>query len=189
MDIDSSALMDGGRFRARDHSTHSVPLGPLEHRALSSDTRHTAHIMKFRTQVSRSLLGSLVLCISVAAQELEVQKLTAPTPAANSTMGNSVAIEGTRIVVGQRSAESVLVFEHVAGSWQFDTELSPPVGLPGLFGTVVGLSGDTVVVGSPREDSAVPDAGGAYVFALQSGVWVQTEHASPLSYHHRVCTS
>jgi hypothetical protein len=110
----------------------------LEHRALSSDTIHAAHIMKFHTQVCRSLLGSLALCVSVSAQELEVQKLTAPTPTQSAYMGHVVALEGLRMVAGQYGINKALVFDLVAGSWTIGAELAPPVGAGGLFGWAVG---------------------------------------------------
>src|SRR5262249_11891529 len=57
--------------------------------------------------------------------------------------------------------------------------------ISGYFGTAVAISGDTVVVGAPREasnatgvngdqdDTSAPDSGGAYVFVRNGSTWAQ----------------
>jgi FG-GAP repeat len=132
--------------------------------------------MRPNTLLAPTCAASVILSISVAAQELEVQKLTAPTPTPSAFMGGDVALEGNRAVVGQPGANSVLVYERPLGSWVLDTELFPLAGAGGSFGWAVEMSGNTIAVGNFFEDTAATDAGAVYVFTRQGGVWSQSEH-------------
>ena len=115
----------------------------------------------------------------------QTAKLTASDRAANDEFGTSVGVDGDTIVVGAPGDESgegsAYVFAKPKnGDWATSTEtakLSASDGAAGdEFGTSVAVDGATIVVGSWGEDEgytgvAVTNAGGAYVFALESGVW------------------
>lgn len=54
-----------------------------------------------------------------------------------------------------------------------ETKIVAPNGKPSdLFGFSVAMSGDTIIAGTPYEDSAAQDAGAAYVFVRINGDWL-----------------
>ncbi|MCA8943681.1 MAG: FG-GAP repeat protein [Planctomycetes bacterium] len=131
--------------------------------------------------------------------------LKASNTASGDNFGWSVAVHGDTIVVGAPNEDSaatgvngnqaddsvtnsgaVYVFVRTAGAWtqQAYVKASNPDVSDG-FGVSVSVSGDTVVVGADREDSAATgvdgdeaddsatSAGAAYVFARSGGSWTQ----------------
>jgi FG-GAP repeat len=103
--------------------------------------------------------------------------LANPSPEANDRFGTSVAISGTRVVVGvpnddagATDAGSAYVYDLASG-----TPTVPVVTLnnPGpaagdLFGYSVAISGTRVVVGAHQDDAGSTNAGTAYVFDISS---------------------
>ena len=92
----------------------------------------------------------------VDAPWIQTQKLLAEDAAANRYFGASVAIRGTKILVGapgtdgSNSGEAVYLFELNAGNWkQTDKETGS-----GDFGRSVALAGSFGVVGAPAADNA-----------------------------------
>jgi hypothetical protein len=100
-----------------------------------------------------------------------------PSPALNDNFGDTVAISGTRVVVGCRHDDTA---ETEAGiAYVFDVSRDQPdVPVATLnnpapfwsdhFGNAVAISGTRVVVGAWTDDAATADAGTAYVFDLAS---------------------
>ncbi len=111
----------------------------------------------------------------------EREKLRAPDAAAGDQFGHAVAIADDLLVVGARSddspaldAGSAYVYRLAAGSWRFETKITASDSAAGdNFGTAVGLSGTTIVVGAPGDDDAGNGAGAAYVFAFNGTTWVE----------------
>src|SRR6266511_3839826 len=108
------------------------------------------------------------------------QKLEASDPAAFDGFGFSVAISGETVVVGALFDDgaaglqqgSAYVFARSGGVWtQQQKLLASDAAAGALFGISVAISGETVVVGAPRDDSR----GSAYVFARNGGVWSQQQ--------------
>lgn len=103
--------------------------------------------------------------------------LNNPDPAADDYFGNSVAISGTRVVVGAigddsgaNGAGSVYVFDLSAAPTEPVTKLNNPAPATGdQFGRSVSISGAYVVVGVPTDDMGGTDSGNAYVYNLGSG--------------------
>ncbi len=91
--------------------------------------------------------------------------------------GYAVALSGDTALIGAVETlayGTVYVFVRDAGTWTLKQELVAPDGISGrFFGSALGLSGDTMVVGASALDYVV---GEAYVFVRQGGVW--TEQAS-----------
>jgi hypothetical protein len=115
----------------------------------------------------------------------QTAKLTA-SDGADAKFGSSVAISGNTIVIGapcqpvfygSRKSNDFLgaayVFVKPASGWADMTptaKLTPSDGAPGDFmGLSVGISGNTIVVGSNQIDSGGP--GAAYVFVKPSDGW------------------
>ena len=131
--------------------------------------------------------------------------LKASNTGANDTFGYSVAISGDTIVVGAPTEDSAAtgvngnqadnsatdagaayVFTRSAGVWSQQAYLKASnTGAGDQFGYSVALSGDTIVVGAWREDSAATGvngnqadnsagiSGAAYVFTRRAGTWSQ----------------
>ena len=120
----------------------------------------------------------------------EPAQLTASDSADDDEFGISVDVDGNTIVVGAHQHDVVgddnqegaaYVFAKPKnGDWATSTETAKLTASDGAagdeFGTSVAMDGATIVVGSWGEDEgytgvAVTNAGGVYVFALESGVW------------------
>ena len=129
--------------------------------------------------------------------------LKAHQVSANDQFGYSVAVSGDTVVVGAQGEDSsstrvnsaanesaadagaAYVFVRSGTIWAQQAYLkAQQVNAGDLFGLSVGISGDTVVVGSHFEDSgtsainahpdeSVANAGAAYVFARQGSMWSQ----------------
>ncbi len=156
----------------------------------------------------------------VWTQEAYLKPAAVGTTQAGDLFGISVAVSGDTMVVGAHQEDSsttgvnstpddgftaansgaAYVFVRSAGVWTQQAYLKPAaVGTTqsgDLFGFSVAVSGDTVVVGAPYEDSSTmgvnstPDesvdqfgspanSGAAYVFVRSAGVWTQQAYLKP----------
>lgn len=119
--------------------------------------------------------------------------LKAPVAAAFTQFGASIAVSGETIVVGapdssdlQNFSGAADVFVRTGTVWSAEAHLkaSNP-GAGDHFGDAVSISGESLVVGASREDSAAtgvdgdessngaPGSGAAYVFARSGTAWMQ----------------
>ena len=158
------------------------------------------------------------LTIDPIAQQAYLKPAAVGTTQEIDRFGSSVAISGDTVVVGASGEsssttgvnstpnESVLasgaayVFVRSAGVWAQQAYLKPAaVGTTQSddnFGTSVAISGDTVVVGAPREDSSTTginstpnesvdgfgnpaNSGAAYIFVRSASVWTQQAYLKP----------
>ena len=109
------------------------------------------------------------------------QKLEAGDAAAGDLFGHSVAISGETVVLGapqDASAQgSAYVFVRSGGVWSHQQKLvASDAAADDQFGTSVTISGETIVIGAPRDNGAAgSDQGSAYVFVRSGGVWSQQE--------------
>ncbi len=112
-----------------------------------------------------------------------LDKLTASDGTASDRFGISVSVSGDTAVVGapheavegRPQQGAAYVFTRVGGSWVEQAKLVAADGAAAdRFGTAVGVSGDTVVVGAFLGDVGVnPDQGSAYVFSRTGGTWTE----------------
>lgn len=105
-------------------------------------------------------------------------------------LGMAVAVSGETLVggapyattqTGGFAAGAVYVYVRQGGNWQAQTRLTAPDGNSfDLFGGAVDLAGDTLVVGAQGADSpsGARNAGAAYVFHRENGVWVEQARLS-----------
>lgn len=151
-----------------------------------------------------SLFGALVASGEAQTNERALVQ-EAFLKAANAEMGDfygwSVVIEGGTAVVGavgedsdgsspadnsERASGAVYVFVKSGGNWVPQAYLKAAIGeVEDSFGLSLALSGDTLVIGAPYEDSAsreingdatdnlASDAGAAYVFTRSGSIWTQ----------------
>ena len=102
----------------------------------------------------------------------------------NDRAGTAVAFNGVTAVVGApatsvnaNAAQGVVyVYTFTNYSWNLQTTLIASDGTAGdEFGTSVALSGDTLIVGSPKHAGY----GAVYVYCMYGGAWVQQTKLSP----------
>ena len=137
--------------------------------------------------------------------------LKASNARAGDWFGSSVAVSGDTVVVGARFEDSgaqgidgnqadssapdsgaAYVFTRTGGVWTQQAYVKASNTRAGhRFGFSVDLSGNTLIVGAPSEDSAAtgidgdqadtsaPDSGAAYVFTRTGGIWTQEAYVKP----------
>ena len=127
--------------------------------------------------------GSAYVFVRANGVWTQQQKLIASDALASDHFGSSVAVVGDTAVVGAPNddspadaAGSAYVFVRANGVWTQQQQLiaSDALASDG-FGSSVGVSGDTAVVGASADDSPLLDAGSAYVFLRANGVWTQQQ--------------
>lgn len=120
-----------------------------------------------------------------------------PTPSTitndDSSFGQVVAISGDTIAVGAFCEQvpgsfacrgAVYVFTRQDGVWTQQAHITPPHPQNLDFGSSLGLSGDTIVVGCDdssnakgvngnENDTSAPDSGAAYVYTRSGTEWTQ----------------
>jgi hypothetical protein len=118
----------------------------------------------------------------------ETQVVTPPGGTPGDEFGSSVAIEGTRVVVGaarfdispnfqQGTAYTFKVQQN--GQWAFEQQLFPSDSVAsGLFGRSVDLSGGKILIGAPGGQVGGLPTGAAYQFNRQAGSWIQVSKYS-----------
>lgn len=111
-----------------------------------------------------------------AATGVELRKITPVDGAAGDEFGYSVAISAGRVVVGARrdgdqgpGSGSAYLFDATTGTLL--AKLLASDGAAGdEFGFAVSIDGDTIAVGSKRDDDNGMDSGSLYLFSALSGV-------------------
>lgn len=114
-------------------------------------------------------------------------KLLASDGAAGDVFGTTIAISGDTALVGAHADDelgadsgSAFVFVRSGEVWTEQAKLVPSDGAAGdHFGVSVALEGDTAVVGAYLHDGIAGDAGAAYVFVRNAGVWSQEAKLMP----------
>lgn len=140
----------------------------------------------------RGLTVAMVLAAPMAAWAssfLHEAQLLAADGAAADSFGGSVSALGDTAVVGAPAddtaggtdAGSAYVFVRSGTTWTFQQQLLAADGAAGdNFGLSVSVSGDTVVVGAPMDDTAAgADSGSAYVFVRSGTTWTQQQQLLP----------
>lgn len=102
------------------------------------------------------------------------EKLLASDAAANDTFGSSVAVDGTRVLVGARlddhtvaDAGSAYLFDTSAPSGTASSEIkivASDADNDAEFGWDVALDGDSMVIGAPLDSDAGYQSGAAYLY-------------------------
>jgi hypothetical protein len=135
--------------------------------------------------VRRLALAMLLFSGAAQAQSLAHQVGTLHPSVAflNDASGGAVATDGDTVALGLPSdgdvatlQGAVVVFTASGGVWSEQAVLRPSGGGSHMFfGSSLDLDGDLLVVGAPREDLGVSDAGAAYVFRRTGGAWTEEE--------------
>ncbi|NQT12506.1 MAG: hypothetical protein HQ582_07150, partial [Planctomycetes bacterium] len=112
-----------------------------------------------------------------------LQTLDNPAPGWLDYFGNSVAISGNTLVVGAHADNpgtandtgSAYIYDATAGNL-LQTLNNPTPASYHSFGWSVAVSGNTMVVGAPGDDTGARGAGSAYIYDAATGNLLQTLH-------------
>lgn len=123
--------------------------------------------------------GSAYVYLRTGDAWLQQAELLPSDPATGAKFGGSVAIDGDIAVIGAWQDDAVgvesgsaYVFVRNGTTWTQEAKLVAFDGSSGdWFGYSVSISGETVVVGADNDDDLGMDAGSAYVFVRNGGVW------------------
>jgi hypothetical protein len=137
----------------------------------------TAVIGAYADDVNGTDQGSVYVFVRTGSTWFQQQKLTASDGSASDQLGISVAVSGDTVVAGAFGDDSyrgsAYVFTRSGGSWTQEQKLTASDGSSDDdFGWSVGLSGESVVVGSPRDDAS---RGSAFIFARSAALWSQQQ--------------
>ena len=136
---------------------------------------------------SAALVLAVILAAppAVAQTPCESAKLLAEDGASGDDFGAAVAVEGNVAVVGApeddddgSSSGAAYVFRFDGSGWAQEQKLTASDGQSfDDYGFAVAVSGDTIVVGAPRDDTAAGDrAGSAYVYRFDGKSWNEEDH-------------
>lgn len=110
----------------------------------------------------------------------QVAKLVPQTTVSEGFFGGSLALQGDELAVGSNNS-GVHLFRRIGGVWQFHNKVASSA-LSYGFGTSVAISGETMLIGAPREAAPLSQVGAVYVFGKSAGEWVQQQRiASPFT--------
>ncbi len=133
------------------------------------------------------MMAGLVLAPAAQAQLSESQ--IAPADVMDDDFfGESIAIDGNRLVVGVRTADignlenpgAAYVFERIDGQWQEVQKLTASSrSQQDFFGESVALEGDWLFIGAMGNDDEEQDGGAVYVFKRNDGQWEQEQILYP----------
>ncbi len=125
---------------------------------------------------------------------VEVDKIVPSAVGFNHRFGESVAMEGTRVIAGNRSdtengtqSGAVYVFEWNGSAWSETQKLTASDGAASDYlGYSVGISGDRIVAGAYYKNGSTEflHTGAAYVYDWNGSSWVQSQKltANDLTY-------
>lgn len=119
----------------------------------------------------------------------EVARLELAAPAADDRFGQSVAIDGTRILVGAPGRDPggigdagvVGAFERIAGTWQATQTLLAATPTAGArLGSAVAVAGDVAAVGAPFTSApGAPEQGAVQVYVRNGANWEPAQALAP----------
>lgn len=142
--------------------------------------------------------GAVYVFVRQGGAWTQQAKLKANNAGAGDLFGLSVSLSGDTLVVGAQNEDSndaginhtlgggvdnleadsgaAYVFVRSGGTWTQQAYLKSSSPDPGdIFGTSVGISGNTVVVGARDDDGLATNAGAAYLFVRNGSTWSQQQ--------------
>ncbi len=125
--------------------------------------------------------GSAYVFVRSGGTWTQQAKLAASDPGVDDLFGLAVGVDADTAVVGAPfdddlgvDSGSVHVFVRAGTAWSHEAKLTAADGAANDgFGYTVSCSGDTLVVGSYRDDDGGVDSGSAYVFVRSGTSWSQ----------------
>ena len=154
---------------------------PILVSGLTADSAQTLTVQAYDAAGNESVNGPSVSVTTLGSDQV---KLFESLPKGQNFFGSSVALEGTRAVVGAshedesaNNSGKLYVYEQTLGGWlpvaelkASDASVNDNLGFVGLD-----LSGDTILAGAWHADPQGGDSGAAYVFTQSGGVWSEQQ--------------
>ena len=111
---------------------------------------------------------------------IEEQKVTASDAAAGDEFGEKVNATEDRVIIGASGVSSftgaAYVFDYNGTSWSETVKLTASDATASdVFGRVVSISGDRLIVGARGNDDAGNSSGSAYLFNYNGSSWIETK--------------
>ena len=112
---------------------------------------------------------------------LQRAKFTANDAKAGDLFGNTVAISDETVIIGAPGVDdagpeagAAYVFIYSGDEWVQQAKLiADDTSMFDHFGTAVSIHQNTAIIGAHGKDEASVDAGAAYIFVRNGGVWIQ----------------
>jgi len=125
-------------------------------------------------------LASNASTLATSYSATEFAKLIASDGAASDAFGDSVAVSGDTAVIGAYGDDdkgidsgAAYVYIRTGSVWSQQAKLTASDGVEGArFGDSVAISGDTVVIGAPKDVKGY-ELGSAYVYTRTGTTWTQ----------------
>ena len=132
---------------------------------------------------NRALIALALLATNapVIAQTItENQKLNALVLVDDGEFGQSVSIDGDRLVIGAQREDAAYVFRLAGNVWVQEARFSGNDTMPGdFFGRAVAIDGDTVLVGARHHTVGALQSGSVYAFRRNGTTWSQEARMEP----------
>lgn len=111
----------------------------------------------------------------------ELQKLLELAPLSVSRLRQTLAFDGTTVMVGvnRTNTDGVVMFTRTGETWSEALGLGPSMGGGSQFGVALSLEGDTLLVGAPDEENGTVQTGSAHIFTRVGGVWTLQQELIP----------
>ncbi len=127
--------------------------------------------------------GSAYVFVRSGVTWTEQQKLTASDAATGDAFGWSVSVSGDSVIVGAQqnddagsSSGSAYVFTRSGATWTQQQKLTAAdAAANDKFGLSVSISGDSVIVGAPKNQDNGLDSGSVYIFTRSGATWTQDQ--------------
>ena len=115
--------------------------------------------------------------LSTSKPDLPIAVLHNPSPSAGGAFGRSVAISGTRVVIGTQLSGKAYVYDFasVTPAQPVATLLDPAPGAGNNFSKAVAIEGTTVALGSPGDGGVEGTAGSVHIFVTSWGLLQATD--------------
>jgi len=164
-------------------TTASTKLNGIEGSAIA--TSGDTVVIGSKWALSRQLQGAGAVFVDVRGVSgwVHQQRLVSPEPSSYACFGNSVAVSGDTLVIGEfrddgsgQGPGKVHVFVRHAGVWSLQQSLvaTGTAASRRGFGESVAVSGDSIVVGAPYATiDGEAEVGAAFVFTRAGTVWAQ----------------
>lgn len=128
-------------------------------------------------------VGSVYIFFYNGNTWVQQQKIIPSGSTGNDQAGNSVCIDGNRLIVGAYQADVIVandnrgaayIYQYNGLNWGFIQKLTASDGnLHDWFGYSVSIEGNKAVVGAFQDDGAQQDQGSAYIFSFNVTTWVE----------------
>ncbi|MFN6531150.1 LamG-like jellyroll fold domain-containing protein [Nostoc sp. ChiSLP03a] len=120
---------------------------------------------------------------------LQKQQLQPNDTRVGDQFGSAVAMSQEWAIIGARKADygiirdvgAAYIYQLADGIWQQKQKLQPSdLNVNSSFGKGIAINGNWVIIGASHSNSiTIQDAGAAYVFYLENGVWQQKQKLQP----------